>query len=361
MLDTLLSHLRSVAPNDAPVSLLQPADPFLETAGEDLRRRVFLSETADGALKCLRPEFTIPVCLHHLQNGKGPARYACGGTVFRQARSGNTEFEQVGLEDLGNPDTVAADAACLTDMVQTLGKAGIEDFSITLGDREVFAVLVSILDLPDAIAERLNRNFGEPDALNSLINGLTKANGDFGIDAEIKSLLNNEEALAAHIYQSMSEAGISSKSGRSPQDIARRMIDKANEANFVLDQSKADILLRFLTIEGSLNEAPAMLANFAASESMDFGSTLDEFQRRADAIAASDIDLKTITYRASFGRKIDYYTGVLFEAHLNGQSEPIAGGGRYDRLCSLLGAPEAIPAVGFSIMLDRLDAERDVA
>ncbi len=46
---------------DAPeITILQPADPFLETAGEDLRRRVFITENEVGDALCLRPEFTIP-------------------------------------------------------------------------------------------------------------------------------------------------------------------------------------------------------------------------------------------------------------------------------------------------------------
>jgi ATP phosphoribosyltransferase regulatory subunit len=34
----------------------------------------------------------------------------------------------------------------------------------------------------------------------------------------------------------------------------------------------------------------------------------------------------------------------------------LAGGGRYDRLLTMLGASENIPGVGFSIWLDRLEA-----
>ena len=114
MLDDLLGYLRQVAPDVADVGILQPADPFLETAGEDLRRRIFITETVNGVVHCLRPEFTIPICLAHLSEPKqsnAPARYAYGGTVFRQSRAGANEFQQAGLEDLGNPNRVAADDA----------------------------------------------------------------------------------------------------------------------------------------------------------------------------------------------------------------------------------------------------------
>jgi ATP phosphoribosyltransferase regulatory subunit len=44
---------------------------------------------------------------------------------------------------------------------------------------------------------------------------------------------------------------------------------------------------------------------------------------------------------------------MLFEAEVDEIS--VAGGGRYDRLCTLLGAENPIPAVGFSISLDRVE------
>ena len=51
----------------APVSppVLQPVEPFLELSGEDIRRRIFVTQDGGGAELCLRPEFTIPVCRLH--------------------------------------------------------------------------------------------------------------------------------------------------------------------------------------------------------------------------------------------------------------------------------------------------------
>ena len=84
------------------VAILQPADPFLDMAGEDLRRRIFLTESETGGSLCLRPEFTIPVCLDHIASHAGtPRRYAYLGEVFRQRRDGPSEFFQTGIEDLG--------------------------------------------------------------------------------------------------------------------------------------------------------------------------------------------------------------------------------------------------------------------
>ena len=53
------------------ISLLQPAEPFLDMAGEELRRKIFMTRDSQGRNHCLRPEFTIPVCLHHITTGQG--------------------------------------------------------------------------------------------------------------------------------------------------------------------------------------------------------------------------------------------------------------------------------------------------
>src|SRR6516162_6726904 len=41
--------------------LLQPAEPFLDLSGEDIRRRMFLTTDPQGREMCLRPDLTIPV------------------------------------------------------------------------------------------------------------------------------------------------------------------------------------------------------------------------------------------------------------------------------------------------------------
>ena len=88
---------------DTPV--IQPAEPFLDMAGEDLRRRIFMTESETGKSLCLRPEFTIPVCLRHIETATGtPQRYSYLGEIFRQRREGANEFYQAGIEDLGETD-----------------------------------------------------------------------------------------------------------------------------------------------------------------------------------------------------------------------------------------------------------------
>ena len=65
-LEAFFRHARCTTPD---IGLLQPADPILNAAGEDLRRRIFMTADEGGQAWCLRPEFTIPVCLRHIEGG----------------------------------------------------------------------------------------------------------------------------------------------------------------------------------------------------------------------------------------------------------------------------------------------------
>src|SRR6516162_8819588 len=67
--------------------VLQPAEPFLDLSGEDIRRRMFLTSDPDGRELCLRPDLTIPVSRAYLasQRAGQPAGYSYLGTVFRHS------------------------------------------------------------------------------------------------------------------------------------------------------------------------------------------------------------------------------------------------------------------------------------
>ncbi|MEL6747665.1 MAG: ATP phosphoribosyltransferase regulatory subunit [Pseudomonadota bacterium] len=357
MLETLLTHLRDTAPDVADVPVLQPADPFLETAGEDLRRRVFITEAVDGTPMCLRPEFTIPVGLHHIRSGDAAARYACGGLVFRQARPDGTEFEQVGIEDLGNAVTVAADAQCLADFLSSLQVAGIDHAQTTLGDQALFDAVVKALDLPAALARRLRRAFGENGQLARLMEDRASVDDDArdrDNPARKMALAGDEAGLINLVANELSAAGVAPKAGRSPEAIARRMIERTQEEDLRLEPEAARILTGFLDLNCPLAEAPEHLTVFAGWAGLDLHAAIKRFDERLGGLDRRKTALHQVTYSAAFGRKLDYYTGLVFEATIGGVS--LGGGGRYDRLCTLLGSPTPIPAVGFSLSLDRVQA-----
>jgi len=344
------------------VAIVQPADPFLDMAGEDLRRRIFLTESETGAQLCLRPEFTIPVCLDHIASRAGtPRRYAYLGEVFRQRRDGEAEFFQAGIEDLGETDTANADARSVADAHALLaavlpGHA----LTITLGDQTIFEAVLAALGLPRGWRMRLARAFGSHEQLDAALADLANPPRNGALSADVASLVmdGDVEALAAHIEAGMAETGVSPSAGRTPTEIARRLIEKAELRSVRLSTQAFDALKAFLAIHAPLPAAADMLDDFARSAGLSLGAALEKFSARAEAVAAHGLSSSTIFYDAAFGRPLDYYTGLVFEIGMPGAERPLVGGGRYDRLLTLLGAKKPIPGVGFSVWLDRIEAAR---
>jgi ATP phosphoribosyltransferase regulatory subunit len=213
------------------VAVLQPADPFLDMAGEDLRRRIFLTESETGATLCLRPEFTIPVCLDHIASQAGtPRRYSYLGEVFRQRREGGNEFFQAGIEDLGDRDTPRADACSVAGAhaLLSLTLPGVP-LAITLGDQSVFEAVLAALGLPRGWRMRLARAFGSAEQLAAALADLNNPPKNGALPEPVAALVadGDLDRLAEHISADMAEAGLSPTAGRTPQEISRRLVEKA--------------------------------------------------------------------------------------------------------------------------------------
>lgn len=343
------------------IPVIQPADQFLDMAGEDLRRRIFLTENENGQSLCLRPEFTIPVCRNHIElNAATPKRYAYLGEVFRQRREGGNEFFQAGIEDLGDANRARADARSLADAIASIRlvapKAELETL---LGDQAIFEAVLAALGLPRGWQKKLARAFGNPGQLKSLLADLSSSQKNGSLPDRLTALVadGDETGLAAALEQDMQVAGLSPGAGRSPQEIARRLIEKANLASVKLPAQAFAALETFLAIRVPLQAASSHLHTFSRANEFDLGPALDQFEARVVAVREAGIEQENIVYDAAFGRPLDYYTGLVYETRALASPDlgAIVGGGRYDRLLTMLGAVDSIPGVGFSIWLDRLE------
>jgi ATP phosphoribosyltransferase regulatory subunit len=343
------------------IGLLQPADPLLDTAGEDLRRRIFITADQHGASLCLRPEFTIPVCLHHLGRGAAVGRYGYAGKVFRQRRDGPPEFMQAGIEDIGAADSIAADVAALADCVGSLALAGVEQYSIVVGDKHLFEAVVGALQLPRSWQERLGRVFGDPRLLADDLERLSDTGNGHPSDlpGAVAAMVReqNHGGVRNWVATRMVRSSLPASGGRTAEEITERALEKAELEAARLDADHRAALDAFLAIEAPLADAPEIIAGTARRHNLEIGGALAKFERRVQACAEAGLPLEMANYQAGFGRRLNYYTGLVFEIFA-GDTRPIAGGGRYDRLMTLLGAASPVPAVGFSIWLDRLEEAR---
>ncbi|MCX8281200.1 ATP phosphoribosyltransferase regulatory subunit [Phyllobacterium sp. 0TCS1.6C] len=343
------------------IPVIQPADQFLDMAGEDLRRRIFLTENENGQSLCLRPEFTIPVCRDHIdRNAETPKRYAYLGKVFRQRREGDSEFFQAGIEDLGDANRARADARSLADALAAVRLvAPAAELETLLGDQAIFEAVLAALGLPRGWQKRLARSFGNPGQLKALIADLASDRRSDELPEHLARHVaqHDEAALATGLETEMQDTGISPGAGRTPLEIARRLIEKADLASIRLPARALSALESFLAIRVPLRSAAGDLLRFARANDFDLGPALEQFEARSASIMEAGIGHETIIYDAAFGRPLDYYTGLVYEVVCVGKPGigAIVGGGRYDRLLTMLGAVGSIPGVGFSIWLDRLE------
>jgi len=344
-------------------AILQPAEPFLDLSGEDIRKRMYLTTAPGGAEFCLRPDLTIPVSRDYLASPAAgqPVNFCYLGPVFRHRNDGPAEFLQAGIESFGRPDKAAADAEMLSLGHEATAHYGLAAPSIQIGDVALFAALIAALDLPPAWKRRLIKDFNRKtnlaQDLDRLVLGGNNARPEY---QGVLAALAGSDPKGAHalVTDLLSIAGINAVGGRSVAEIADRFLEQsALGASAKLPREVRGLIERFLSVTGDPDEASAELRALSAEAGMmaQLSPALDMFESRTGFLAARGFDLKRVRFSTAFGRGFDYYTGFVFELTDPARTgDPLVAGGRYDGLLTRLGALEPIPAVGFSVWIERL-------
>ncbi len=344
--------------------VLQPAAPFLDTAGEEIRGRLFLTSDAAGAELCLRPDYTIPVCLAHLAppNPGAEAQYAYLGPVFRARAGQSGELTQTGLESFGRRDIEAADAEILALALEAAEAAGSSALKVKIGDARVFDGVIHALGLPEVWLRRVRRGLAQGRPLESILNG--GGRGAVSQSGVLAALEKADHAGAKALVEDLlSIAGIASVGGRSAGEIADRFLEQAAAgAESGVSAAQQATLRRFLAVTGDPDAAAVELRTLARDSELELGAALDSFEQRNGFLAARGLKLEEFTYSAAFVRDLDYYTGFVFEAvdATDPSARPAIGGGRYDGLARRLGAADELPAIGAAIWIDRLPLAGEV-
>jgi ATP phosphoribosyltransferase regulatory subunit len=341
-------------------SVLQPAEPFLDLSGEDIRRRMFLTTDPDGRELCLRPDLTIPVSRDYLASpdaGK-PAGFCYLGAVFRHRENAAAEFLQAGIESFGRADKAAADAEMLALGLEATTQFGVSAPEIRIGDIGLFTAFVAALDLAPAWKRRLVKDFNRKTSLKHDLDQLTlsPANGSKEYQGVLAALTGSDPKAAHHLVTDLlSIAGIAAVGGRSVAEIADRFLEQsALNAPTRLPRETRALIERFLSVAGDPDEAAGELHALAADAKISLSPALELFETRTGFLAARGVDVRAIKFATAFGRGFDYYTGFVFELHDARIKNPLVAGGRYDGLLTRLGAHEPIPAVGFAASIDEL-------
>jgi len=343
-------------------AILQPAEPFLDLSGEDIRRRMYLTTDAAGRELCLRPDFTIAVSRDYLassQAGK-PANFSYLGPVFRQQDAGTSELLQAGIESFGRKDIAAADAEIFALALEATSLYGISEPDIRMGDVGLFIALVDALKIAPVWKRRLIKDFNRAGRLTQDLDMLMRQSAQTRTEyAGVLAALTNSDPTAARalVTDLLSIAGITAVGGRTVGEIADRFLEQATlgAGNGLPQEIRAQVE-RFLGITGDPDNSLASLNALAKDAKLDIAAALDLFESRTGFLAARGVDVGRIKFSTRFGTSLDYYTGFEFRLHdPKGRSElPLAAGGRYDNLMTRLGSTTPIPAVGLGIWVQHI-------
>jgi len=345
-------------------AILQPAEPFLDLSGEDMRRHMYLVTDTTGREFCLRPDLTIPVAREYLGSAAAPkpASFCYLGSVFRDSSGVSGEFLQAGIESFGRPDRAAADAEALALGIEAAAHYGLATPQIMIGDVALFAALIAALDLAPAWKRRLLKDFNRKTTLAQDLERLTLASRQKRSEYQgvLAALANaNPKAAQALVTDLLSIAGKNAVGGRSIGEIADRFVEQAElGASSSLPSETCALIARFLAIEGTPRETAAALRALVAEARISLGPALELFEGRIALLVARGVEIDSVHCATAFGRGVDYYSGFVFELYdpagrVEGQ---LVAGGRYDDLLSRLGSPQPVAAVGLAVWIERLAA-----
>ena len=333
-------------------AILQPAEPFLDLSGEDIRKSLYLTTDTSGEELCLRPDLTIPVARDYLASKLAgqPAGFSYLGPVFRYRGGCPSEFLQAGIESFGRQDRAAADAEMLALALEATSAFGLKDVEIRTGDVALFTALIDALNLYPVWRRRLIKDFNRKISLTDDIERLTlaAAPGRNEYEGVLAALAGSDrKAALALVTDLMSIAGTTNVGGRTVAEIADRFLEQSTLKGGALPRDALATIKRFLAIAGDAR--------------LDLSAAIDQLESRVGFMAARGVDTRLTRFSTSFGRGLDYYTGFEFELHAKGTAkrkgngvEPLVAGGRYDGLMTQLGSPTPIPAVGFSVWIETL-------
>jgi ATP phosphoribosyltransferase regulatory subunit len=212
---------------------------------------------------------------------------------------------------------------------------------LKIGNVEIFNLLISKLDIPKRWKLRLSRHFWREKYFNDLLKRL-EINSDVDptiveVDKKryLKMLKGNQQSVVA---------------GRSIQEILKRFDNKIKDPRRASKgKNVSKIIKEFLKINCPINKAAEKLNTFFKKNKINLIVDQNYFPTSYYKISKLNVE-----FSASFGRQLEYYTGMVFKIDIkkNSKSINVINGGRYDKLISDLGSKKEVPAVGAALSLN---------
>jgi len=317
------------------------ANHIVQRSGENFRKFIFSFFDQNGSELCLRPDLTIVSCLRYLENNlKGKEKIFYSGQAYRKSQNKKDSIirNQIGFEIIGSKNEKNDDKEIINTSLKSLQNIKYTSGTITIGNIEIFNLLISKLDIPRRWKLRLSRHFWRENYFNDLLKRL-ETNSDVDptiveVDKRryLKMLKDDKSKIVA---------------GRSIKEILKRFDNKINDPRRTnKGKNVSKIIKDFLRIKCPINKAARELNKFFKKYKINL--VVDQ---RYFPLSKNKVSKLNVIFSTSFGRQLEYYTGMVFRIDIksNLKNKNIINGGRYDHLISDLGSKKEVPAVGAAL------------
>ena len=320
------------------------ASHIVQRSGENFRKFIFSFIDHNGNELCLRPDLTIASCLRYLENNlKGKEKIFYSGEAYRKSQNRKDSIirNQIGFEIIGSKNEKIDDKEIINTAIKSLSNLSYSSGTLKIGNVEIFNLLISKLDIPKRWKLRLSRHFWREKYFNDLLKRL-ETNSD--VDPTIveidkkryqKMLKDKQENIVA---------------GRSISEILKRFNNKIKDPRRAIRGKKASKIIKdFLNINCPINKTAKKLNSFFKKNKINL--IIDQ---KYFPISQNKLSKLNVEFSASFGRELEYYTGMVFKIDIKNKSKKIniINGGRYDKLIFDLGSKKQVPAVGAALNLN---------
>jgi ATP phosphoribosyltransferase regulatory subunit len=320
------------------------ANHIVQRSGENFRKFIFSFIDQNGSELCLRPDLTIASCLRYLENNlKGKEKIFYSGQAYRKSQNKKDSIirDQVGFEIIGSKDEKNDDKEIINTSLKSLQNIKYTSGTLTIGNVEIFNLLISKLDIPKRWKLRLSRHFWREKYFNDLLKRL-ETNSD--VDPTIVEI--DKKRYFKMLKEDLSKV----IAGRSIDEILKRFDNKIRDPRGTKKgENVSKIIKEFLKIKCPINKAASELNKFFKKNKINLIVDQKYFP-----VSENKISKLNVVFSASFGRQLEYYTGMVFKIDINSKSKNrnIINGGRYDKLISDLGAKNQVAAVGAALNLN---------
>ena len=320
------------------------ANHIVQRSGENFRKFMFSFTDQNGSELCLRPDLTIASCLRYLENNlKGKEKIFYNGQAYRKSQNKKNSIirDQIGFEIIGSKDEKNDDKEIITTSLKSLQNFKYSSGTLTIGNVEIFNLLISKLDIPKRWKLRLLRHFWREEYFNDLLKRL-ETNSD--VDPTIVEI--DKKRYFKMLNEDLSKV----IAGRSISEILKRFDNKIRDPRGAKKgENISKIIKEFLKIKCPINKAANELNKFFKKKKINLIVDQKYFP-----VSDNKISKLNVVFSASFGRQLEYYTGMVFKIDITSKSKNrnIINGGRYDKLISDLGYKNQVAAVGAALNLN---------